>query len=1128
MKKITAIELTRLLKLLCFLILFAGLPILSWSQVSLPSAKISLGFKDADILSVINQVSEKTRLKFSYNKEDLDNSKKINIDAKERSVQDLLSLVGQQSELVFRIDKDIVLVKPIERKTASVAPKSLVDITGIIRSTMGDPLSGVSVKVKNSSLGTATDNNGRFVLNNIADNAILEVSLISYESIEEPVRGRNTIAIVLQSFSKTMDQLVVVGYGTQRKKDIIGAVSSVNTKNLEKLTGANVAGLLQGQVAGVNAAPGSGDPGAAPIVLVRGLSTINNNEPLYVIDGIPGDVNAVNPSDIQSIDVLKDASAATIYGSRASNGVIIVTTKRGREGKIRIGLNSYYGISKLSDPLPLADRVQYNTILKQAAANDGITPMDFVSSDTYTDVNGQTKTYPNTDWQNEFFRTAPENKIDVSVYGGSKDMKMNVSFGRYTQDGIAINTNFERYNLQVNSDFTKGKFKFGESFAYSQSKRRLLEGSNESQAKGRSAGYPLIYEMLNRVPHHPLYDPNNDGGFGGSIGSMMTDAVNPVGYQTLVNSSDESFYFIGNIFGEYEIIPSLSFKLQYGLNSRDGYSYTHMPTYFMGAKVNNPTAQLNESRDRSFHDVLNAVFTFNKTFSQLHSINAIAGYSQEQDKYKSLSGGNNNLPSNELLSLFGGIGDRSASGSLFESSLRSLFARTNYSYDGKYLFAATIRRDGSSRFSQQNKYGTFYSFSGGWRISRENFFANSIKGISDLKLRASYGILGNQSIADYQYLPATISVGNGNGNLNYPFGTGLRQKIAIGAIITGASSPDIRWEQSATFNAGFDLSVMNEKFLVIFDYFRTRTKDMLVQIPLPPSSGLLSNPTRNGGELENQGFDLAITYRKSGGDLKFDLTGNISLSKNKILKLGFADESFTDGYMDYKNYPTTLTEVGGSVGRFFLYKTNGIIKTQKELDDILPLQPNAKLGDVKFADTNGDGELNDDDRVYMGSGLPKFEYGLATNVTYKNFDLNIFFQGTQGNKMYNGAKRLMYQNTIFNKSSDLLNAWTPSNPGSDIPRVTIRDENGNMARPSDMFLENGSYLRLKSMQLGYRFTLKNINTLRAYIGATNVFTITKYTGYDPGIVGYSSFARGADRGLYPLSKSFFAGINLDF
>ncbi|GAO44203.1 putative TonB-dependent receptor [Flavihumibacter petaseus NBRC 106054] len=1097
----------------------------STSQENNAAKKITLGFDNADILTVFNRISEKTRLKFTYNNDDLDRSKKVTLDKKERTVSELLSQVGLQSGLDFRVDKDNILVKPVAVKTSeSVAGGE--SIRGTVRTTNGDPLPGATVKLRNAANGMATDESGKFQLKDLPASAVLEISLVGYDPVIEPLNGRSQLDVVLMPTSRQMEQVVVIGYGTQRKKDVIGAVSSVNTKNMEKLTGANVAGMLQGQVAGVNAAPGSGDPGAAPVVLVRGLSTINNNEPLYVIDGIPGDINAINPADIQSIDVLKDASAATIYGSRASNGVIMVTTRRGRSGKILIGINTYYGVSQLAKKLPLTNRVQYNSILKQVAANDGSDPLDYVMSDTYEDDNGQILPYPDNDWQSEFFRTAPENKIDVSVSGGTKDMRMNVSFGRYAQDGIAIETSFERYNLQVNSDLTKGKFKFGESFTFSKTNRRLLQGSNESRSNGQNAGYPLIYEMLNRVPHHKLYDPENDGGYGARIGSQMTDAVNPVGYQNLVTSRDQPNYFIGNVYGEYQILKPLSFKLQYGFNSADGYSYTHIPTYYMGAKVQNPTAQLYEFRDRRFRDVVNAVFTFNKILNDVHSINAVGGYSQENEKYKSLSGSDNNLPSNDLGSLDGGIGDKGSGGALLESSLRSWFARLNYSYDGKYLFGATVRRDGSSRFSDDNKYGTFYSVSGAWRVSDEKFFKDNIGSVSELKLRGSYGILGNQGIPDYLYLPPTVTTGGPV--VNYPFGAGLRQAVAVGAIVTKASSPDIRWEQSATFNAGFDLSVLNERLLLIVDYFRTKTTDMLVKIPLPPSTGLLENPIMNAGEMQNQGVDIAVTYRKYQGDLKFDITANVSMSRNKILKLGFADEAFEDGYMDYNNFPTTRTEVGGEIGRFYLFQTAGVIKTEKELEDVKVLQPNAQLGDIRFVDINKDGELNDDDRTYMGSGLPRVEYGLTTNFSYQHFDLNIFFQGTQGNHMYNGAKRLMYQNNIFNKSTDLLNAWTTANSGSNIPRVTEIDANLNMGRPSDLFLEKGSYLRLKSMQLGYRFNVKGFNVLRAYVGATNLFTITNYSGYDPGVVNYSSFARGVDRGLYPLSRSFFAGLNVEF
>jgi len=998
-------------------------------------------------------------------------------------------------------------------------------IKGHIVDKSGNPLTPVSIRLKNTSRGTTTDVNGDFTLS-VPDDGILEISAVGFRPQEIAVKGRKEFLIHLDDLATGLNEVVVVGYGTQKKRDVIGAVSSVDTKNFEKLTGGNVADLLQGQAAGVNVAPGSGDPGAPPVVLIRGLSTIGNSDPLYVIDGIPGDINGLNPNDIQSIDILKDASAATIYGSRASNGVVIVTTKRGKEGKVKIGVNSYYGIQSLEKRLPLANRAQYDSIMHQVSINDNSAPLDFASSSTYVDGNGVTRQYPNTDWQSAFFRNAPDSKLDLTISGGTKDLKLNVSMGHYEQQGIAINTGVIKNYLQVNSDLVKDKLKFGESFTFSQSNRDLLQGADETRGNGLNAGYPLIYELINRVPQHPLYNPANDGGFGSRIGLMMTDAVNPVGYQSLVKSLDQSNYFLGNVYAEYQLLQPLSVKLQYGFNMTDGYGYTHIPTYYMGDMVQNSSPQLYESRDRTSGDVLNAVLTFNKTFGSSHTLNAIAGYSQETSQYQSLSGGNTILPSNDLLSLYSGIGNQSSSGSLTQSSLRSYFGRVNYSYEGKYLLAASIRRDGSSRFSTANKYGTFYSVSGGWRVSEENFFSSLHNTISDLKLRASYGILGNQNIPDYLYLPAPLNIGNST--VNYPFGPGLRQAVAIGAIITNASSPNIQWEQSKTMNFGMDLSILKDKVTLTADYFRTTTTDMLVQLPLPPTAGLLSNPLRNGGEMQNHGLDLSLTYRKNTGELHYNFIANLSFSRNKINRLGYANESYTDGYLNYNNMPTTLTQVGGEIGRFYLYKTAGVIKTQKDLNAVLPYQPNAQLGDVKFVDVNGDGNLNASDRVFMGSGLPKMEFGFTSNFSYKGFDLNLFFQGTVGNKIYDGAKYLMWQNTTFNKSTELLGAWSPAHPNSNIPRVTVLDPNQNMSLPSDLFLENGSYLRLKSAQLGYRFKLKNVNTMRIYFGASNILTLTGYKGFDPGVVNYSPFSRGVDRGLYPLAKSVFAGVNFEF
>ncbi len=1103
------------------------------------SQKINLNEINSPLKKVLQLISKQSGYVFFYETKDI-RQKNITIQLKEASLNEALDQCLKKLPLEYKVINNTVILKSshtIENTVSNSVPTTSIvtapiSITGQVVDAENKPLPGVTIKLKGGTTTTVTDANGKFKIDVPNNNAVLIFSSIGFVAKEVKVSPNANMIITLVGDVSKLDEIVVVGYGSQKRKDVIGAVSSVNTKNLGKLTGGDVSNLLQGQAAGVNAAPASADPGARPLIRIRGLSTIGDNEPLYIIDGIPGDIAAVNPVDIQSIDVLKDASAATIYGSRASNGVIIVTTKRGKEGKILINLSSYYGSNSLARKIPVANRQQYNTIIKQAYDNDGTSPYaDYVANDTYVDANGKTQTYPNTDWQGAFFRTAPESKLDFGISGGTNDLKMNVSFGKYSQDGIAINTGYDKYNLQVNTDITKGKFKFGESFTYSFGKRNILWSTSESTSNGQNAGFPPLYYPIITVPHRAIYDANNDGGYSSRIGTQMPDDLNPVGQQNLVTNYSSSSTMLANVFGEYQIITPLSFKLQYGVNVIDGYSYYHVPTYFMGNNANNPTATLSEARDQTFHHVLNAVFTYNQVFNKVHSVSAIAGYSQETEQYRSLFGGNSNLPSNNLLSLNGGIGNQTSGGILLESALRSYFARANYAYDGKYLLGASIRRDGSSRFSDLNRYGTFYSGSAAWRISNEEFFSNITPVINDLKLRGSYGILGNQTIPDYLYLPPPVSTNNPDNdvNINYPLGPGLRQAIAIGKIITTTSSPNIQWEQSATTNLGLDMSLLKNKISIIFDVFKTKTSKMLLRLPLPLSSGQLTNPLTNAGELENKGMDISVTYRGNNTDaVKFDITGNFTMNRNKIVKLGTASEYYLDGYLDYNNFPTTRTEAGYGIGQFYVFKTNGIIKTDDQLAEAKKTQPNAHKGDVMFVDVNKDGQLNDDDRVYAGTGLPKFEYGLTGNVYYKNFDLNIFIQGTLGNKIYNGLKRLLYTNGFWNKSTDLLNAWSPSNPNSNTPRNSYTDPNGNYSRPSDLFLENGSYLRLKSIQLGYSPKIKGLNTARIYIGANNVFTITKYTGFDPGVVNYSSFARGVDRGLYPLSRSIYAGLSLNF
>ena len=984
-----------------------------------------------------------------------------------------------------------------------------VTIKGVVKDTNGVSLAGANVFEKGTSNGVVTDFDGNYSIL-INKGATVVFSYIGYENKEVVVGNQTQIDINLVEDLESLSEVVVVGYTTQNRKDITGAISSVNVGDLKKLPGSNVASLLQGQVAGVISSPGSGAPGSAPVIRIRGLSTIGDNNPLYVIDGIPGEISSLNPSDIESINVLKDASAATIYGSRASNGVIIVTTKRGKEGNLKISFNSYLSVSNISKRIGVLNTAQNNLISNEAHANDGEAPL------AYTSLTG----VADTDWQDEMFQTGFDQKYDFAVSGGSDKARYNMSLGYFDSKGTIISSDFSRYNFRVNTDFNLSeKIKVGQSISYARSNRNLI-GEDENDSRGNS-GFSPILAILQSLPHNAVYDPNAIDGYANPV----VGSGNVVGQTKLITDQSEIDQIQGNVYAEIEFLEGLKFLTRIGVNISNDFYFTHIPTYQFGPQEVNDQADLSELRSRFTGTAWNNTLEYSKTLNDVHNFKLLVGVSYEKEEYRSTGGSNNNFPSNELLALNAGIGDANSFGSNVTNTLKSIFGQLNYDYKGKYLINGSVRRDGSSRFGPENRYATFASFSLGWRVTEEPFF--HVPFISDLKPRFSLGTLGNQNIGNFLFL-STLS--SNNNAINYPLGSGESQFVNVGTISRSLSSKDIKWEESKTSNFGLDLGLFNNRIGVTFDYFITETSDMLVNVPVPATSGITITPITNGGSLENKGWELSLTYKNADNDFKYNISGNISSSKNKVTKLGFADESFTDGFTIYDTHPTTRTEVGGEIGRFYLFKTDGIFQNQAEID-AYGIQPNAVPGDIKFVDTDGNGELNDDDRQYFGSGLPDFEYGITLNASYKNFDFTLFLQGSQGNQMYNGTKVLLYRRMGDRKnfSTDFLNAWSPSNTNTSVPRVSSLDPNENI-RPSNYFLEDGSYLRMKNVQLGYTITGEKFgfSDARLYISAENLATFTKYTGFDPGLSNYTTFARGVDRGLYPLSRNFLFGLQLNF
>lgn len=996
-------------------------------------------------------------------------------------------------------------------------------VTGKVTDKKGNPVANASVMVRNSKNGTTTDANGNFSIS-LPDNAVLVISSVGYKTTTVTPGTGGTLTIVLEDASTALDEVVVVGYGTQKKSDLTAAISTVNTKNLEKQPTGNLGTMLQGQVPGVIVATGTGNPTANPVILIRGLNSFNKQRPLYVVDGVPLDYSYdLNPNDVETISVLKDASATTIYGARASAGVIIITTKRGKKGEPRINYNMYVSSNKLANDVPVMDKFQTNKVLKAIAANDGTPVPGYATDDTK---------FGNTNWKDAYFKSAFEQKHDVDVSAATDKTSYRISYSHWENNGTIINSGAKRDNIRLTSEIKliDNRLKITPILSYTR-----FNNKDFGDATGDgNAGFSDIMNIYSQLPHKLIYDANSPTGYAKAPAELGTAGNgNPIGERMRSQNRTMDDYFQANIAADLQLWKGFSYNFTFAktINNYLGYSQTQPYNFGPASLVEN--ASRFESRGRDENYVLTQLLNYDNKFGN-HSVKAVAGLSREEYAAKGTTSGGNHLYSqlNEVLSrliITSSADFIRAGGWNITRRLQSYFGRANYNYADKYFLQASIRRDGSSKFGSLNRYGNFWSVSGGWAVHKEKFF--NVPVISELKPRLSYGTLGNEDIPAFLYL-SRISIGGDA--LNYPLGELLSQAVSVGAIATTLGNDNIKWEQTATFNAGLNIGLLKNTITASFDYFKSKTTGMLAATPVPSTSGVTSTIITNIADMENKGWEASLTYRFNGKkDFNFDVTANLSHATNKVLKLGTEDGSIIDGAVDFNNKFTTITKAGLPVASFNLFQTAGLFKSQAEIDayknkngDLY--QPDAKPGDVKFIDVNGDGEINDDDKVIVGSGLPKLDYGLNINASYKSFDFTVFFNGKYGNRMYNGAKIFLYSQV---RSTDLLNAWTPDNSNSGIYRVT--KEANDKRDVSDYFLEKASFVRLRNIQIGYTLPASlvsklKLNRVRVYAGAYNLLTITKYTGFDPDLSNTSVFSRGVDRGYYPVSKSFVAGVNVGF
>jgi TonB-linked SusC/RagA family outer membrane protein len=1072
---------------------------------------VSLNLKDASLKEAMDKIRKQTGYHFLYKTEMLSESKHINLSVSNEPLLQVLEKCFADQPITYTINKNNVILR--KKNTDEGEQKQAIKVSGTVTDEKGAPLPGVSVKVKGTNVGMVTDVNGKYALTVDDATATLEFTFLGFTKLEVPINARTEINVVLKEAQTALNEVVVIGYGTVRRSDLTGAIASVKGTDIKAQGVSDITRSLQGKMPGVTIESAGGDPGAGTRILIRGVGTLGNAAPLYIVDGVQvASINNLNQTDIESIDVLKDASAAAIYGSRAANGVVLVTTKMGKSGAPTVQLNANYGQQRIVRKVDVLNSQEWANVSNAAHDNAGLPRLDIAKNP------GQLGT--GTDWQDAIYRTAPVQQYNLLVSGGSESTRYSVSGGYNDQQGIVDVTGYKRYNMRVKTETTKGILRFGETVLLSREKFITMAGG-----WGGQGGNP-VGSAAKMIPVFNIYDPTAIGGFAGAYGPVV-NVANPVAQLNLEDINREYTSILANAFAEVSLLPGLKYKLNLGYTNSFNSNYDYYKRYAVGTLFSHPTNDINLNKDQTVLVLLENTLNYDKHFGK-HSIQALAGYTYQSTKYNYVATGRTDLPDG-IDQIDAGAGVATNAGNSTESNLLSVLGRVIYSYDNRYLLTASFRRDGSSRFGSENRYGNFPSVALGWNISNERFFEPLLKAFSSLKIRASYGVLGNQEIGDYQYSAAVAS------NINYVVGSG--QQKWFGSIQTAFASPNIKWESTKTSDVGIDAGFLNNKLNITVDYFNKRTTDVLLNVPIPGSAGAVSNPVVNAGTLRNQGIELGANFNDNIGKFNYGVFGTISAVRNKVIALGTGSQQIFGGQPTHHGASSTLTEAGGSIGSFYLIKDIGIFNSQAEVDayqkDGKLIQPNAAPGDVKFQDTNGDGQINDNDKVNAGSPFPKFEYGFGINASMYNFDINMFFQGSQGNKIYNGLRQdLESTNLEFNYSKALLNAWTSENH-SNVPRAITSDPNFNN-RTSTRFLEDGSYLRMKTLQIGYKLgkdllTKLRITSLRAYISADNLFTITDYTGFNPDLGRTGAIGdRGVDYGhvAYPLARTISIGVQL--
>lgn len=1007
----------------------------------------------------------------------------------------------------------------------SAAAQGLL-VSGTISDEKGNGLPGVNVVVKGTTIGISTDATGKYAINVPNAQVTLQFSYVGYLQLEEALNGRKVINVTMKPSAFDLAEAVVVGYGLQKKSLITGSIAKVSSQEMARGNNLRINQALQGKTAGVVIMNNSGQPGDFVSVRIRGIGTNGDAEPLYIVDGLPTNGNGIDylsPSDIESVEVLKDAASAAIYGARAANGVILITTKRGGTGKTQITYDSYVGVQNPWRKLDVLGKDDYLMLQNEAAANAG-QPWKF--SQAMMDTLKW-----NTDWQDEMFNyNAPKTNHQITFSGGTNKASFMSSINYYKQDGIIAKgkSQFERFTYKLNTDWDMNFVKVGSSITLANINSKGISANDHFAATS-------LIQALNTPPIVPVTFADGTWATPEDFGIGMQEITNPIAMLSYTNSATNTYKAVGNAFASFDFsklsdaLQGLTFRTSFGGEYALVINRGYTPKYDLDATHKTLINGVSRSEDNYINWNLENILTYDKTIGS-HHFTTLLGHAAQRNQYSNVGGSKNDVIFNDFehayldnavdplsASIYGGYGDH---------TMLSYFGRINYDYMGRYMLTAILRTDGSSRFGSANKFGTFPSLSAGWIFSQESFMKNTSDWLSFGKLRASWGRNGNESIGDFRY---TSIMGTGS---IYYFGMGKNQYN--GMVPTRIANPSLRWETSEQTDIGLDLGFLNNKMTFTADFYNKTTIDWLIEAPAPLLLGNVP-PVINGGSVRNIGFDLEFGYREHIGELYIDakLIGNTN--KNTVLDIQNAEKRLTGGNGGFGQAGIVRAEVGSPLGVFYGVKTDGIFQNQAEVDAHVnskgkEIQPNAQPGDFRFVDQDDSGTIDSDDWVRIGNPYPAFTGGLNLTIEYKGIDVNMFWYTALGAQVWDATRR--YDMNFTNYRGSALERWTGEGTSTTYPRLTYSDLNGNFKTPSDFWVKDADYLRLRNLSIGYSIPVRvtswlHISKLRIYLAGENLLTFTKYDGYEPEIGG-GVFSYGVDHGIYPQARSIYGGINVTF